>query len=70
MVPTPLLSRSDARPGYRDVPPLVALDRSARAATLLAGMGFRNLFNLMGGMLAWEANALPVVRSDGPAVGA
>ncbi len=29
MVPTPLLARSDARPGYRDVPPLVALDHLA-----------------------------------------
>ncbi|MDP2309851.1 MAG: rhodanese-like domain-containing protein [Pseudomonadota bacterium] len=115
MVPSLLLSRSDAQPaGYRDVSPLGAIHhledvrlvdvrepdeyvgplghipgaelvplstvvdlaagwdrdqpillicrsgaRSARAATALAGMGFRNLFNLVGGMIAWDANALP-----------
>jgi rhodanese-related sulfurtransferase len=38
--------------------------RSARAATTMAGIGFGNLFNLSGGMLAWEANALPRLRDD------
>lgn len=33
--------------------------RSARAATMLAGMGFHNLYNLTGGMLAWDAHGLP-----------
>lgn len=38
--------------------------RSARAATTLAAMGFRALFNLTGGMLAWEANGLPALRGE------
>lgn len=36
--------------------------RSSRAAAALAAMGFRNLFNLAGGMLAWDSDALPVER--------
>lgn len=36
--------------------------RSARAATALSGLGFKNLFNLVGGMLAWDADQLP--RAD------
>lgn len=36
--------------------------RSARAATLLVGMGFTRVMNLRGGMLAWNAAGLPVVR--------
>lgn len=38
--------------------------RSARAATALAGMGFHQLFNLVGGMLAWDANGLPRLREE------
>jgi rhodanese-related sulfurtransferase len=51
----------------RDAPVLLICrsgGRSARAATVLAGMGFRNLFNLVGGMLAWDANALPRLRDE------
>ena len=36
--------------------------RSARAATELAKRGFRNLYNLRGGMIAWNAEHLPVER--------
>ena len=36
--------------------------RSARAATELAKRGFRHLFNLRGGMLAWNEARLPVER--------
>jgi glyoxylase-like metal-dependent hydrolase (beta-lactamase superfamily II)/rhodanese-related sulfurtransferase len=36
--------------------------RSARAAAELARRGFRNLYNLRGGMLAWNAAQLPVER--------
>lgn len=36
--------------------------RSAQAATLLAQRGFRHLYNLRGGMLAWNAAQLPVER--------
>lgn len=33
--------------------------RSVRAATALSAMGFGNLFNLAGGMIAWDAGGLP-----------
>ena len=33
--------------------------RSARAASDLVAMGFRQIFNLTGGMIAWDANHLP-----------
>ena len=36
--------------------------RSARAAELLATQGFTLIQNLAGGMLAWNAAGLPVVR--------
>lgn len=36
--------------------------RSARAATDLVSMGFTRVMNLDGGMLAWQAGDLPVVR--------
>ena len=36
--------------------------RSARAAAELAGRGFRHLYNLRGGMVAWNAARLPVER--------
>ncbi|MEO8701460.1 MAG: rhodanese-like domain-containing protein [Kofleriaceae bacterium] len=36
--------------------------RSAQAATELAKRGFRHLYNLRGGMIAWNANHLPVER--------
>jgi len=36
--------------------------RSARAAVELARRGFRNVYNLRGGMLAWNAAQLPVER--------
>lgn len=38
--------------------------RSARAATALAGMGFTTLFNLVGGMIAWDAGSLPRIRGQ------
>lgn len=37
--------------------------RSGRAASELVAMGFTAVMNLEGGMLAWNAGALPVVRS-------
>ena len=36
--------------------------RSAEAAATLVGMGFRQVYNLAGGMLVWNENRLPVVR--------
>lgn len=39
--------------------------RSARAATMLATLGFRHVYNLAGGMLAWEAAGLTVSRDAG-----
>jgi len=37
--------------------------RSARAAAQLVEFGFQRVYNLMGGMLAWDANQLPVSRA-------
>ncbi|MCL4228846.1 MAG: rhodanese-like domain-containing protein [Myxococcales bacterium] len=37
-------------------------NRSGRAAQALAGAGFTRLYNLAGGMLAWNAAGLPVER--------
>jgi len=36
--------------------------RSAHAATELAKRGFRNIYNLRGGMLAWRSAGLPIER--------
>lgn len=36
--------------------------RSGRAAMVLSQMGFPNVTNMTGGMLAWNAAGLPVVR--------
>lgn len=37
--------------------------RSGRGASLLAAAGFTNVYNLSGGMLAWNAEGLPTTRS-------
>lgn len=39
--------------------------RSAVAAELLRAAGYDNVVNVTGGMLAWEASGLPVVRPSG-----
>ncbi len=36
--------------------------RSQRAYEMLTARGFRNVINMEGGLLAWEAHNLPVVR--------
>ena len=49
----------------REAPVLVVCrsgGRSARAALALTQMGFRRVYNLAGGMLAWNASGLPVAR--------
>ena len=61
----PLATLAGAAAGWRRDKPLLLIcrsgGRSSRAAILLAGMGFRQLFNLAGGMLVWDANGLPRV---------
>jgi len=37
-------------------------NRSGRAAALLASMGFRQVMNMTGGMLAWNEAHLPTAR--------
>lgn len=57
----------------RAVPTLIICrsgGRSARAAADLATMGFRQLYNLSGGMLAWDANNLPRATAAAAPVGA
>jgi rhodanese-related sulfurtransferase len=49
----------------RDTPLLVVCRsgaRSGRAAAELVRLGFRDVTNLTGGMLAWNARGLPVAR--------
>ena len=43
------------------IPPRRAGSRSARVVAFLQGNGFGNVFNLDGGMQAWEAVGKPVV---------
>jgi rhodanese-related sulfurtransferase len=40
--------------------------RSLRACALLREQGFVALVNVTGGILAWQADGLPVVREDTP----
>lgn len=66
LVPLATLAAS-AEQWDRDTPVLLICRsgvRSVRAANALASMGFRNVFNLTGGMLAWEANAFPRLQGD------
>jgi rhodanese-related sulfurtransferase len=37
--------------------------RSLKAAELLESAGFESVYNIAGGMIAWETSGLPVVRS-------
>ncbi len=50
---------------FRDKPIIVACrsgHRSAGACGILARNGFQNVYNLAGGMIAWEAANLPVEK--------
>lgn len=50
---------------FRDRPIIVACrsgHRSAGACGILARNGFQNVYNLAGGMIAWEAANLPVEK--------
>ena len=62
----PLATVIEAAAGWDRSRPMLLIcrsgNRSGRAAAALAGMGFSNLLNLAGGMLAWEAEGLPVER--------
>jgi glyoxylase-like metal-dependent hydrolase (beta-lactamase superfamily II)/rhodanese-related sulfurtransferase len=62
----PLATLSDAAAGWDPEREVVLVcrsgGRSARAAITLAGRGFRHLYNLRGGMLAWNDARLPVDR--------
>ena len=44
--------------------------RSAIAASVLRAQGFRNVVNMTGGFVAWEAAGLPVLRTHDATVGA
>ena len=64
------LSRLTADDVPEDRPVLVVCrvgGRSAQAVTVLAGLG-RDVTNVTGGMLAWEAAGLPVVADGGPGI--
>lgn len=38
--------------------------RSRRAYDMLVAQGYQNLANMEGGMLAWEAHKLPIIRKE------
>jgi rhodanese-related sulfurtransferase len=63
----PLATVLDAAADWDRAAPILLICRSGvrsvRAATALSTMGFSNLFNLEGGMMSWQSNGLPVVRS-------
>ncbi|MEQ1570861.1 MAG: rhodanese-like domain-containing protein [Myxococcota bacterium] len=60
------LATVDPRTGFdRDRPVLVICrsgGRSARAAAALVAAGFPRVYNLTGGMLAWNEARLPIAR--------
>ncbi len=61
----PLATVVAAAEGWDRTQPLLMVcrsgARSGRAASALVQMGFTHVYNLMGGMLAWDANQLPRV---------
>jgi rhodanese-related sulfurtransferase len=62
----PLGTLEHAAKGWRRDEPIVLVcrsgARSGRAAMALASLGFARVFNMVGGMMAWNAEGLPVVR--------
>jgi rhodanese-related sulfurtransferase len=64
----PLSTIEAAATGWNHHEPIVLVcrsgGRSARAAAALARLGFRHVRNLAGGMSAYNAAGLPVVRSS------
>lgn len=80
MIPAKLLPHSDALPaGYRDVPPVVALEHLGALRLVdvrepdefvgplghLRGAELTPLSTVPAAAAAWEANALPTSRDDG-----
>ena len=62
----PLGTIAEAAAGWDRRAPILLIcrsgGRSGRAAAALAGAGFAELYNLSGGMLAWNDAGLPVSR--------
>lgn len=62
----PLATVVDAAAAWDPTQPTLLIcrsgNRSGRAAAELARRGFTRLYNLVGGMLEWEANGLPMAR--------
>jgi rhodanese-related sulfurtransferase len=57
-----------ALPWWREAPVMLVCrsgGRSARAASALARMGFRHVFNVRGGMTAWSERGLPAEGAAG-----
>lgn len=67
----PLATVATAAARWDKSAPLVMIcrssGRSGRAADLLASMGFKDVTNMVGGMLAWNENRLPVARGESSA---
>lgn len=64
----PLGTLVDAAAGWDRSRPILVVcrsgARSGRAASALARLGFAHVYNLVGGMLVWNANGLPVVGRE------
>jgi rhodanese-related sulfurtransferase len=62
-IPLPELeARATEIEGWRDAPVVIVCRsgrRSQTAADILAGMGYRQVFNLEGGMIAWRETEGP-----------
>jgi len=67
----PVGTLSQAAQGWDREAPLVLVCRSGRrgvaGAQTLQGMGFKHLFNLTGGMLAWDKSGFPAETDHKPA---
>lgn len=63
----PLATLAEAMPNIHKRGPLLVVCRSGRracqAAAQLEEAGYEQVFNLAGGMIAWNADALPSCRS-------
>lgn len=66
----PLATLAQAAGGWRRDEPVAVVcrssGRSGRGAALLAQLGFGQVYNMAGGMLAWNSLGLPVERGEQP----
>jgi rhodanese-related sulfurtransferase len=67
-----VLTANETLRRYKDKPVVVYCESGstgAAAARVLAGQGFKQAFNLRGGIAAWRTDNLPLVQGAEPATG-